>query len=88
MIIDIKFVLQIKSIINSHYTNFTMKEGNSNYDTNSNSFFKTAQKTTSHPAMTDLQTPHPLYISGSAVKKIRMIPITMKDLTLQANQVL
>lgn len=51
-----------------------------NEDTNSDSPFKTAQKSITNPSNSNLQTPHTIYLGNSAVKKIRVVPITMKAL--------
>lgn len=49
-------------------------------DTDCNSMFKTAQKTTAQPSITNLQTPHTVYSNSSAIRKIRILPITLKAL--------
>jgi hypothetical protein len=49
---------------------------------NSNNLVKTAQKGIVNPSITNLQTHKTIYHGGLAVKKIRVVPITMKALTL------
>ena len=59
-----------------------MTENKMNEETNNNSVLRTAQKSIANPSTSNLQTPHTIYHGGSAVKKIRVVPITMKALTL------
>lgn len=59
-----------------------MTENKMNEDTNNDSVVRTAQKSITNPSISNLQTPHTIYHGSLAVKKIRVVPITMKALTL------
>jgi len=80
--IDNWYAYCVIDIISSNlfYTKFTIIDSKMNEDTNSDSPFKTAQKSITNPSNSNLQTPHTIYLGNSAVKKIRVVPITMKAL--------